>query len=76
MCLYSQCCVSVSPWLLLLALVQDEGSGVVISGHGHHRVPLERSGSRLVHGVSGDGGGGVAGPVQSVPGPVVRQAFH
>lgn len=60
----------------LLALVQHEGPGVVVPRHGDHRLPLESTQATLVHGVAGDGGGGVAGPVQRVPAAVVRQPLH
>lgn len=59
-----------------LALVKSKGSGVVISRHGDHRVPVEGAAAGLVHCVASNGGGGVAGPVESVPTPVICQALH
>lgn len=39
-------------------------------------LPLEGTDSRLIQSLSGDRGGGGAGPEQGVPGPVVGQALH
>lgn len=61
---------------LLLTLVEGEGSGMVVSCHGDHHIPLERPPSALVHGVACDGGRGVTRPVQCVPRTVIRQTFH
>lgn len=60
----------------LLTLVQHEGSGVVFARHGDHGVAVVGHRAALVHRVASDGGGGVAGPVESVPAAVVRQALH
>lgn len=59
----------------LLTLVQHEGPGVVFSRHSDHNVAVIGHSATLVHGVAGDGGGGVTGPVQRVPGTVIRQAL-
>lgn len=61
---------------LLLTLVEDEGSGMVVSRHGHHHISVEGPPAVLVYSVPRDGGGGVTGPVQRVPGSVIRQTFH
>lgn len=61
---------------LPLALVQGERPRVVVSGHGDHCVSVEGPTAWLVHCVPRDGGGGVAGPVQSIPGSVISQALH
>lgn len=60
----------------LLALIQHKGPGVVIPRHGDNRLTLEGPHAGLVHRVAGDGGCRVAGPVESVPGSVIGQAFH
>lgn len=60
----------------LLALVQHKGPGVIVPRHGDHRLPLKSPQAALVHGVAGDGGGGVACPVQRVPAAVVCQPLH
>lgn len=49
---------------------------MVFLGESDHSVPAEGSDSCLVHSLSGDGGGGGAGPVQGVPALVVREALH
>lgn len=59
-----------------LALVKNEGSWVVVPCHGDHRVPVNSTPAALIHSVPGDGRGGVAGPVQHIPTPVVGQALH
>lgn len=60
----------------LLALIQHKGPWVVIPRHGDNRLALEGPYAGLVHRVAGDGGCRVAGPVESVPGTVIGQAFH
>lgn len=50
--------------------------GVVIFRECDHSLSAEGTGPALVHAVPGDAGGGRAGPVQSVPGTVVRQPLH
>ncbi|TNN81338.1 hypothetical protein EYF80_008394 [Liparis tanakae] len=49
---------------------RDKGSGVVIARHADHGVPVNGAPAALIHSVAGDGGGGVAGPVQHIPAPV------
>ena len=60
----------------LLTFIEHKGPRVVVARHGDHRVAVVGHGAALVHGVAADGGGGVAGPVQRVPAPVVRQALN
>ena len=62
--------------VLLVALVQGEDVRAVLLGHGDHGLPGEGAAAGLIDGVSGDGGGAGAGPVQRVPGPVVSQALN
>lgn len=59
-----------------MTLVQYKGPGVVVSRHGDHGVAVVGLRSALVDRVSGDGGGGVAGPIEGVPATVVRQTLH
>lgn len=67
-----------TPWApnSLLALVQHKGPGVIVSRHGDDRLTLKGPWAGLVHCVAGDGGRGVACPVECVPAPVIGQAFH
>lgn len=60
----------------LLALVQHKGPGVIVPRHGDDRLTLKGPWAGLVHCVAGDGGRGVACPVECVPAPVIGQAFH
>lgn len=65
-----------APSSSLLALIQHKGPWVVVSGHGNDRLALEGPRPGLVYRVAGDGGCGVACPVESVPATVIGQAFH
>ena len=58
-----------------MTLVQREHVRVVVLGHGDHGLANERPVPGLVHAMPADTGGGGAGPVDGVPGPVVGQAL-
>lgn len=49
---------------------------MVILRKSDHSFSVESADSCLVQRFPGDGGRGGAGPVQSVPGPMVRQTLH
>ena len=59
-----------------MTLVQGEDVRVVFLGQSDHRLTTEGACPFGVHSLPADGGGGGAGPVQCVPGPVVCQALH
>lgn len=61
---------------ILLTLIENEGSGVIISRHRDHRISVKSSRAALVHSVTCDGGGGVARPVKGVPTSVISQTFY
>lgn len=59
-----------------MTLIQGQHMWMVFLWESDHGLPVEGTYSFLVQTLSADGGGGGAGPVQGVPGPVVGQALH
>lgn len=49
---------------------------MVVSRHGDDCLTLEGSRAALVHCVAGNGGRGIAGPIERVPSSMIGQAFH
>lgn len=69
-------CLSYLKSYWLLTLVQGQDVWMVFLRESDDGLPTEGPESFLVHSLSGDGGGGGAGPVQCVPGLVVGQALN